>query len=35
MVKAKMCATATNLGAAPYPNTAYGFGLINCLAGTL
>ncbi len=34
MVKAKMGATATNLGVSPFPNTPYGFGIINCDVAT-
>lgn len=34
LVMAKASSTATNLGNAPFPNEAYGYGLINCLAAT-
>lgn len=30
MVEGKIVTTATNLGSSPYPNEAYGYGIINC-----
>jgi subtilisin len=34
LVIAKICSMATNLGTGPFPNTAYGYGLIDCNAPT-
>lgn len=34
LIMAKMSSTARNLGTGPFPNTPYGYGLINCDAAT-
>lgn len=34
MAMAKISSTASNLGTAPFPNVAYGYGLIDCLKAT-